>query len=86
MELAKQYAAPTTATSLATLCGGDLKYSKGIALQAPQANAANLYFGTQFKQPIFVNPGGSTAVMPISSLSDIYVLGTSGDFINVIIF
>jgi len=84
--LVRTLAVPTTATNLATFLGDATIRGKGVALQAPAVNAENVFFGDAAMQPAFVPPGGSSDVMPIAVLSDLYLLGTVGDNVIVMVF
>jgi len=76
-----------TPSSVRTLVGdGISRHTKGIALQAPLTNAANLYFGDKNQQPAFIPPGASSDVMPVDSTGDLHILGTVGDDVIIMIF
>lgn len=83
--LARTIAVPTTPSNLYTLLG--LAHcDRGVALQTPSTNAAPVYFGDQGQQPAFIPAGSSSDVLPVNSLSDLYILGTSGDSIIILVF
>ena len=83
----KTIAVPTTPTDLRTLLGLARKHcDNGIALQAPSANVQDVNFGNVSQQPAFIPPGGSSDVLPINALDSLYLVGTSGDNIIVMIF
>jgi len=78
---------PTTPTNVYTLLDGPEKRSQfGIALQAPSTNAAVVNFGSKGAQPGFIPAGSSSEVMPIHSLKDLYLVGTSGDSVILMVF
>lgn len=78
---------PTTPTDLRTLLGiARTHCDSGVALQAPVANAADVNFGDASSQPAFVPSGGSSDVLPINALDSMYIVGTAGDNIIVMIF
>lgn len=78
---------PVAATDLQTLLGvAQIRADHGIALQAPIGNVADVNFGDISSQPGFIPPGGSSDVLPINRLNSLYLVGTSGDSIIVMIF
>lgn len=78
---------PTSPTDLRTLLGIDRTHcDNGVALQAPVGNAADVNFGDVSSQPAFVPSGGSSDVLPINALDSLYIVGTVGDNIIVMIF
>jgi len=80
-------AVPTTPTSIYELLDGpETRTQFGIALQAPSTNAAVVNFGNAGRQPGFVPAGSSSDVLPIHSLKDLYLVGTSGDDIIIMVF
>lgn len=83
----KIVAVPTSPTDLQTLLGtAKVHTDHGIALQAPVGNVADVNFGDISSQPAYVPSGGSSDVLPINRLSDLYIVGTAGDNIIVMIF
>ena len=83
----KTIAVPTTPTDLKTLLGvAQDRCEYGVALQAPATNAAVVNFGDKGSQPAFLPSGGSSDVLPINRLDSLYIVGTSGDDIIVMIF
>ena len=83
----KTVAAPVTPTSAYELLGGpETRTQFGIALQAPSTNAAVVNFGTKSRQPGFIPAGSSSDVLPIHSLKDLYLVGTSGDDVIIMVF
>jgi len=83
----RQLAVPVTATNLyAFLDSAQIRCDKGVAFQAPLANVANVYFGDSASQPGFISPGSSSDVLPINRLDSIFLKGTLGDLITVMVF
>ena len=74
------------AQTLATMLDDAKAGCVAVALQAPEDNAANIYFGDQGQQPAFIPPGGSTDAMPMGRLSELHVRGTVGDNVIVMVF
>lgn len=78
-------AVPTTPKSIPDLIGQSLTQASGLGLQAPEANANNIFLGDKNVQTIELRPQAN-AFLPINSIRDVYIVGTSGDLINVVIF
>lgn len=55
-----------------------------LAMQCPSSNVAEVYFGDRANQPFFIDPAGSTDIMEIKTLADIFVRGTAGDKVYVL--
>lgn len=78
---------PTSPTDLRSLLGiAQTHTDHGVALQAPVTNAADVFFGDSSNQPAYVPPGSSSEVLPINALDSLYLVGTVGDNIIVMIF
>lgn len=87
MTMYKTVPVPTTPTDLRALLGiARTHCDSGVALQAPVTNAADVFFGDVSNQPGFIPPGSSSDVLPINALDSLYLVGTSGDNIIVMIF
>jgi len=56
-----------------------------IGLQAPESNAQIVYFGDQHTQPFELRPEAN-AFLPVANTRDLYLFGTSGDNISVVLF
>lgn len=83
----KTIAVTATPTSLFELLDiAQERCDHGVALQAPVGNVDNVLFGDSANQPAFVPPGGSSDVLPINRLDTLYLVGTVGDDIIVMIF
>jgi len=78
---------PTTPTDLRTLLGlARTHCDNGVALQTPVANVADVNFGDISAQPGYIPPGGSSDVLPVNRLDSLYIVGTTGDNVIVMIF
>ena len=87
MTMYKIVPVPTTATDLRTLLGiARTRAEYGVALQAPVANVDNINFGDISSQPAYIQPGGNSDVLPVNALDGLYIVGTSGDNVIVMIF
>ncbi len=73
---------PAVAASLFELTG--VKRCQHIAFQAPTTNANTAYWGDPSMQPFFVESSGSTELMPIPNLESLYIKGTAGDVLYVL--
>ncbi len=83
----KVIAVPTSPTDLRTLLDiAQVRADHGIALQAPVGNVADVNFGDANSQPAFVPPGSSSDILPFNRLDSLYIVGTAGDAIIVMIF
>jgi len=83
----KTIAVPTTPTDLKTLLGvAQDRCEYGVALQAPAANVVDVNFGDISAQPGYIPPGGSSDVLPVNRLDSLYIVGTTGDDIIVMVF
>lgn len=76
---------PTTPTAIPTLIGQSLTQCSALGLQAPEANVDTIFFGDKNTQPFELRPEAN-AILPINSVKDVYVYGTSGDKISIGIF
>jgi len=72
--------ATSTATNLATL----LDTESGCTAVILQAGAATVQWGSRGSQSMALTTGLSTDVLPLSSLSDLYVTGSNT--LNVMVF
>lgn len=84
MKIALSVAVPTAPTSVKTLISTEINKVADLILQAPAANAQNVFFGNKAAQPGFIVPGGSTVLEEVS-LANTYLLGTAGDNIIVMV-
>lgn len=78
--MTRQVSIPTSATKVSDLVSQD--YCKWLQVQAPSTNSGNILYGDLASQPMFIAPGDSQ-LLPISSLKDLYIRGTSGDLVNL---
>ena len=76
---------PTVKAELFTELGIDNRHVDSIGLQAPAANSADINWGDTNTQPAFLPPGESV-LLPIRNAKDIFLVGTSGDTLVVILF
>jgi hypothetical protein len=76
---------PTTPTSLSTLVDKLPRHTKTIGLQAPAANAQTVFFGDKVVQTLELRPRASGS-LPVTSFKEVFVVGTSGDFLSVVLF
>ena len=76
---------PTTPKNLSTLIGKAMRHTKEIGLQAPEANAQTVFFGDKEVQPFELRPQAS-ASLPVVSFKEVFVVGTSGDKLSIILF
>lgn len=81
----KKVSVPTTATPLSTLLEKFPRHTGYVGLQAPEANAQAVFVGDKTEQPIELRPGHSGNLGTVS-WQEVYVLGTSGDFLTVVLF
>jgi len=84
MKHANTYPVPTDPTSIMDLFSFSDGAMQEVIIQAPEANAANLYIGTKSAQPGFIKPGGS-ATIQADSMKNTYVVGTTGDDVIVLV-
>jgi hypothetical protein len=84
MKLARQITVPATATSVAETTGSAYKKVADLLLQAPVANAANIFFGTKMSQPGILLPGGTLSLEGVS-LADTYVVGNGSDSLIILV-
>jgi hypothetical protein len=59
--------------------------SNGVLMQAPDANANTVFFGTDAEQPFELRARGS-ATLEVKDLKDIYVKGTSPDKLSILLY
>lgn len=76
---------PTSATSLASLIDEAPRHTNQVGLQAPEANAAIVFFGNKDKQPFELRPMANV-LMPVANFREIFVLGTGGDKLSIVLF
>lgn len=76
---------PTAATNLPTVLGNVITQGSGVGLQAPEANVNTIFFGDKNAQPFELRPEAN-AILPINSIKDVYIKGTSGDRISIGLF
>jgi len=79
-------AVPTTPKSVYELLGNQQSRCVGIAMQTPSTNAANVNFGTVSAQPGYIPGGNSSDVLPIRNTKDLFIKGTSGDSVILMVF
>lgn len=83
----KQVSVPTTAQSLLKVLDTNELLPKrvnSLILQAPEGNAATVYIGSSDIQP-FELYAGTAAPFAITRLDQIFIKGTSGDTLNVVL-
>lgn len=81
----KVVTAPAVAQSVYDLLGNlETRTAADIILQAPEANAANVNFGTSYAQPGFIIPGGS-ASLEVTSTKNTYVKGNGSDQVIIMV-
>lgn len=78
-------AVPTTAQSLKELLNDPPLRTTSIGFQAPIANTETIFFGDKSVQPAELKPEGS-ALLEVSTFDSIYIKGTSGDKLTVLLF
>ena len=76
---------PTVSTSIPDIIGSAISQVSGVGLQAPEANAQTIYFGDRSEQPFELRPKAN-AMLPVNSIKDVHLKGTSGDFIFIGLF
>jgi len=76
---------PTTATALPGVLGNVMLQTSAVGLQAPKANVNTIFFGDKNQQPFELRPEAN-ALLPINSIKDVYIKGTSGDKISIGLF
>jgi hypothetical protein len=74
----------STQQSIYAAIGGS-EHCQAIILQAPSGNAADVNVGDEKNQAGFVSAGNSLP-LPVKSLNEVHVSGTSGDSVVVLIF
>lgn len=76
---------PTAATSLLSLLANNLRTTAAIGLQAPASNAGTVFFGDQHIQP-FELRAKANAFLPVNITNPLYIRGSSGDRLSVVLF
>jgi len=76
---------PTSPASLSSLLEAEMRHTKHIGLQAPEANVGTVFFGDQKVQPVELRPEAN-ASLPMATFNSTYIKGTSGDKLSVILF
>lgn len=76
---------PTTPKSIASLLGKLPRHTKTVGLQAPEANVETVFFGDKDNQPLELRPKAS-GNLPVTSFKEIFVVGTSGDKLSIVLF
>ena len=76
---------PTISTSIPDIIGAGIEQSSSVALQAPAANISTIFFGGKNEQPFELRPEAN-ALLPINQIKDVFILGSSGDRISIVIF
>ena len=82
----KSVAVTVAAQSLAALLNIAETRVNGIALQAPATNAASVFFGGSDAQVAELAVDSSYDNMPVKSTREVFVRGTVGDTLTVILF
>lgn len=72
---------PTTSTSVSEILGRNARCNS-IYLQAAKDNADDVLFGAQGAEVLFVVPGGSAGI-DVMNTRDLYIVGTSGDYVSI---
>jgi hypothetical protein len=76
---------PITPTSLADLLDKSMRHTSAVGLQAPETNTQTVFFGTAKTQPLELRPKANAA-LPLVNFKEVYVRGTSGDKLSVVLF
>ena len=84
--LTKSVAVTVAPQSLADLLNIAATRVNGIALQTPATNAASVFFGGSDIQIAELAADSSCDNMPVKSTGEIYVRGTVGDTLTIILF
>lgn len=76
---------PTTSTSVDALLDNIRTRPNNVGLQAPETNIQNIFFGDARDQSGELRPQANVVFHEVKP-SEVYVRGTSGDFITVFLF
>ena len=76
---------PLNPQSLKTLLREPIRHTKNVGLQAPKTNKGTIFFGDQQLQAIELRPK-SNGLLPITTFEAIYIKGTRGDMLNIVLF
>jgi hypothetical protein len=83
--ISKTITLSTSAKSLSTLLGqAESIHCTLVILQAPSGNSGVSYYGDLSEQPMTL-AAGSSAQVPLSNTSDLWLKGTASDLVNVFV-
>jgi hypothetical protein len=83
--ISRQLVVTAAAKSLTTLLGqADSIHCTLVIMQAPSGNAGVVYYGCADEQPMTL-AAGSSAQVPLSNTSDLWLKGTALDLVNVFV-
>ena len=76
---------PTVSTSIPDIIGASAGQVTAVGLQAPESNSNTIFFGNKSEQPFELRPSAN-ALLPVNSVKDLFLYGSSGDRISIGLF